>query len=56
MNNLTRWNPLNEIEDLMNRYNRIFGLTRPGEREGKDLFSRSDWRRPWTSRKPATPS
>ncbi|ONF44592.1 heat-shock protein [Marinobacter lutaoensis] len=43
MNNLTRWNPLNEIEDLMNRYNRIFGLTHPGEREGKDLFSRSDW-------------
>jgi len=43
MSNLTRWNPVNEFEDLMNRYNRMFGLTRAGEREGKDLFSRSDW-------------
>ncbi|MGF2735897.1 Hsp20/alpha crystallin family protein [Marinobacter sp. DUT-1] len=43
MSNLTRWNPINEFEDLMNRYNRMFGLTRAGEREGKDLFSRSDW-------------
>ena len=43
MSNLTRWNPLNELEDLMNRYNRIFGLTRAGDREVSDLFSRSDW-------------
>ncbi|MCK7548015.1 Hsp20/alpha crystallin family protein [Marinobacter koreensis] len=43
MSNLTRWNPINEFEDLMNRYNRMFGLTRAGEREGRDLFSRSDW-------------
>lgn len=44
MNNLTRWNPVNEFEDLINRYNRYFGLSRNvGEREGKDLFSRSDW-------------
>ncbi|MBO6849454.1 MAG: Hsp20/alpha crystallin family protein [Marinobacter sp.] len=44
MSNLTRWNPVNEFDDLMNRYNRLFGLTRSnGEREGKDLFSRSDW-------------
>ena len=44
MSNLTRWNPVSEFDDLMNRYNRLFGLTRSnGEREGKDLFSRSDW-------------
>lgn len=44
MNNITRWNPFSEFEDMMNRYNRVFGLTRTnGEREGKDLFSRSDW-------------
>lgn len=43
MSNLTRWNPVSEFEDLINRYNRYFGLARPGEREGKDLFSRSDW-------------
>ncbi|EMP54603.1 heat shock protein Hsp20 [Marinobacter santoriniensis NKSG1] len=43
MSNLTRWNPINEFEDLMNRYNRMFGLTRAGEREGRDLFNRSDW-------------
>lgn len=44
MSNITRWNPVSEFEDMMNRYNRMFGLTRPnGEREGKDLFSRSDW-------------
>ena len=44
MSNITRWNPVNEFEDLMNRYNRMFGLTRSGgEREGRDLFSRSDW-------------
>jgi HSP20 family protein len=44
MSNLTRWNPINEFDDLMNRYNRMFGLARTtGEREGKDLFSRSDW-------------
>ena len=44
MTNITRWNPVNEFEDLINRYNRYFGLARGnGEREGKDLFSRSDW-------------
>ncbi|MDK8462438.1 Hsp20/alpha crystallin family protein [Marinobacter sp. SS13-12] len=44
MANITRWNPVNEFDDLMNRYNRLFGLARGnGEREGKDLFSRSDW-------------
>lgn len=44
MSNITRWNPVSEFEDMMNRYNRMFGLTRAnGEREGKDLFSRSDW-------------
>ncbi|MDX5328264.1 MAG: Hsp20/alpha crystallin family protein [Marinobacter sp.] len=44
MSNLTRWNPISEFEDMMNRYNRMFGLARTnGEREGKDLFSRSDW-------------
>lgn len=44
MSNITRWNPVSEFEDLINRYNRYFGLARPNsEREGKDLFSRSDW-------------
>ena len=44
MSNITRWNPVSEFEDMMNRYNRMFGLTRSnGEGEGKDLFSRSDW-------------
>lgn len=45
MSNLTRWNPVNEFEDLINRYNRYFGLptTGTGEREGKDLFRRNDW-------------
>lgn len=44
MSNITRWNPISEFEDMMNRYNRMFGLARAnGEREGKDLFSRNDW-------------
>lgn len=44
MANITRWNPVSEFDDLMNRYNRLFGLARGNdEREGKDLFSRSDW-------------
>lgn len=44
MSNITRWNPINELDDLMSRYNRMFGLSRGnGEGEGKDLFSRSDW-------------
>ncbi len=43
MSNLTRWNPVREFDDLMNRYNRMFGSNWAGEREGKDLFSRSDW-------------
>lgn len=44
MSNITRWNPVSEFEDLVNRYNRMFGLTLAnGEREGRDLFSRSDW-------------
>ncbi len=44
MSNLTRWNPVNEFEDLLNRYNRYFGLPAAnGEREGKDLFRRNDW-------------
>ena len=42
MSNITRWNPISEFEDMMNRYNRMFGLAR-NEREGKDLFSSSDW-------------
>jgi len=42
MNNLTRWNPINELEDLMGRYNRILGTSRTGG-DSKDLFSRSDW-------------
>ncbi|SFR65735.1 heat shock protein Hsp20 [Marinobacter daqiaonensis] len=44
MANISRWNPISEFEDLLDRYNRHFGLPRaPGEREGKDLFRRSDW-------------
>lgn len=44
MSNLTRWNPISEFEDLIDRYNRYFGLARPSvDREGKDLFRRSDW-------------
>ncbi len=44
MSNLTRWNPVNEFEDLINRYNRYFGVSpASGEQEGKDLFSRTDW-------------
>ena len=44
MANITRWNPVNEFDDLMNRYNRLLGLTRGSEESGgKDLFSRSDW-------------
>lgn len=44
MSNITRWNPISEFDDLMNRYNRMFGLARANaEGEGKDLFSRSDW-------------
>ncbi len=43
MSNLARWNPISEFEEMMNRYNRMFGLSRPVEREGRDLFSRSDW-------------
>jgi len=42
MSNLTRWNPINEFEDMMNRYQRLLGLPRSNS-EGKDLFSRSDW-------------
>ncbi|BES69005.1 Hsp20/alpha crystallin family protein [Marinobacter nanhaiticus D15-8W] len=44
MSNLTRWNPINEFEDLLERYNRHFGLpsTRSGN-ENRDLFRRSDW-------------
>ncbi|GGY76976.1 Hsp20/alpha crystallin family protein [Marinobacter zhanjiangensis] len=44
MANITRWNPLNELDDLMSRYNRLFGLTRGNEESGEnDLFSSSDW-------------
>jgi HSP20 family protein len=44
MSNLTRWNPVNEFEDLINRYNRQFGLARSnGDRESRDLFRRTDW-------------
>ncbi len=43
MSNITRWNPVREFDDLMNRYNRMLGSNWASEREGKDLFSRSDW-------------
>lgn len=42
MSNLTRWNPLSEFEDMMDRYNRFFGMNRSSG-EGRDLFRRSDW-------------
>ncbi|WP_152206593.1 Hsp20/alpha crystallin family protein [Marinobacter changyiensis] len=44
MANITRWNPISELDDLMSRYNRLLGLT-PGSEGpgGKDLFSSSDW-------------
>jgi HSP20 family protein len=41
MNSLTRWNPVNEFEDMINRYNRMLGLSPRGE--SKDVFSRTDW-------------
>ncbi|WP_166268661.1 Hsp20/alpha crystallin family protein [Marinobacter caseinilyticus] len=44
MTTFTRWNPIGEFEDLLDRYNRQFGLARTnGEREGRDLIRRSDW-------------
>lgn len=45
MANITRWNPISEFEDLLDRYSRNLGMPRStgGEREGKDLFSRTDW-------------
>ncbi|TBW56480.1 Hsp20/alpha crystallin family protein [Marinobacter halodurans] len=44
MSNLTRWNPISEFEDLLDRYNRHFGLpSTQGDRESRDLFRRSDW-------------
>lgn len=43
MSNLTRWNPVREFDDLLNRYNRMLGSNWGTEREGKDLFARSDW-------------
>lgn len=44
MANITRWNPVRELDDLMSRYNRLLGLTRgTNESESNDLFSSSDW-------------
>lgn len=44
MNTITRWNPVNEFEDLLDRYNRYFGLSRSDSgQQSKDLFSSSDW-------------
>ncbi|PAV26903.1 heat shock protein Hsp20 [Tamilnaduibacter salinus] len=44
MNTITRWNPISEFEDLLDRYHRHFGLPRQnGDNEGRDLFKRSDW-------------
>ncbi|WP_152205842.1 Hsp20/alpha crystallin family protein [Marinobacter changyiensis] len=44
MTRITRWNPISEFEDLLDRYNRQFGLTRTNDdQEGKDLMRRSDW-------------
>ncbi|OEY66151.1 Hsp20/alpha crystallin family protein [Marinobacter sp. X15-166B] len=42
MSNLTRWNPIDEFENLLDRYNRHFGMVRRNDdRDG--MFSRSDW-------------
>lgn len=43
MSNLTRWNPVSEFEDLLDRYNRHFGLQSSRGNENRDLFRRSDW-------------
>lgn len=44
MANITRWNPISEFEDLLDRYSRNLGMPRlGGEGESKDLFSRTDW-------------
>lgn len=44
MSNLTRWNPISEFEDLLDRYNRQLGLpTTQSDRESRDLLRRTDW-------------
>ncbi len=44
MANITRWNPISEFEDLLDRYSRNLGMPRVnGNGEGKDLFRRTDW-------------
>lgn len=44
MANITRWNPINEFEDLLDRYSRNLGMPRVnGNGESKDLFRRTDW-------------
>ncbi|WP_372966332.1 Hsp20/alpha crystallin family protein [Marinobacter sp.] len=44
MSNITRWNPINEFDNMINRYNRLLGLTRSNDESGgNDLFNSSDW-------------
>lgn len=44
MPNLTRWNPVAEFNDLLNRYNQFFGTqSLPSESENRELFHRTDW-------------
>mgnify|MGYP006394427583 CR=1 FL=1 len=49
MSNMIRWNPVSEFEDLIDRYNRYFGFTRPehGSRadsaDSRVALRRSDW-------------
>lgn len=43
MSNLTRWNPISEFEDLLDRYNRHFGLPSTRNGENRDSFRRNDW-------------
>lgn len=42
MTNLTRYNPFREMEDLMERFHRSFGLT-PRRSDGQEGLALADW-------------
>jgi HSP20 family protein len=41
--NLVKWNPLNELEDITSRLNRIFGRSLAQPESGQDMLAVANW-------------
>jgi len=46
MSHVLRWNPFRDIEEVLDRYNRVYGLANPvtvDNAQSRELLTRADW-------------